>query len=90
MEAMVNASHSVPPTEINQVVLTFEGEEARRGNQAFAYLMEDEEDGELYVFAIPFLGSVPTAEAIWSLVGKTKDQLLQERFNRVPPRTIVP
>jgi hypothetical protein len=89
MESMVNASHGVPPTEVDKVILAFDGEEAMGGNQAFALLVEDE-DGELEIYAVAFLGTMPHPGAIWNLVGKTKDQLLQERFSRVPPRTVLP
>jgi hypothetical protein len=90
MEQLVNASHSVPPTEINGAVLTFEGEEAQGGDQAYAILNEDPEDGSLTVRSIFFLGAYPDGGAVRALSNKTKDQLIQERFSRVPPRSVLP
>lgn len=89
MESLVNGSHNVPPTEVDKTILAFDGEEAVDGNQAYAYLVEDE-DGDLMIYVIPFLGSMPHPAAIYRLTGLTKDQLLQERFARTPPRSVVP
>ena len=89
MENLINTSHAVPPTEVNGAVLAYDGEQAVNGDQAYAMLIENE-DGELCFKFIRFLGAQPADEVLYELNGKTKDQLLNERFSHVPPRSVLP
>lgn len=87
MEQLINTSFSVPPTEIDNVILAYEVPGA--ATHQFVLLSEDE-DGDPAIIGVRFLGKAPGPEILTPLEGKTKAELIIERFEHVPPRTILP
>lgn len=86
MESLINNSHSVPPDEVDGAVLYYSPEDQGEAYPGYALLVEDEE-GDLYVKIINFVGS--SLEDPFSLVGKTKEELVKARFEHVPPRALL-
>lgn len=88
MEQLINASHSVDPTEVHGAVLYYEGEDTSPSG-GYILLQEDEEDGDLGFKLVIFLNTGVTPDVINRLEGMTKEQLVQERFRHVPPRSVL-
>lgn len=86
MEDLINESHSVPPDEVNGAVLYYEPEEQEASYPGYALLVEDE-DGDLLVKQISFVGSALANP--YDLIGLTKDELVKKRFEHVPPRALL-
>lgn len=86
MESLINESHSVPPDEVDGAVLYYSPEDQGEAYPGYALLMEDE-DGDLYVKIINFIGS--SLDNPFILVGMTKEELVKERFTHVPPRSVL-
>lgn len=90
MEQLINESHSVPPTEVIGAVFAFDGEDAIGANQAYVVIVEDEDTNDLMIQSCVFLGGYVHGDAIRRLMRMNEDQLLQERFVRTPPRSVLP
>lgn len=86
MEALINESISVDPTEVNGVVLYLTPEDQGAPYPGYALITEDE-DGDILVQAIVFVGS--SLEDPYQFLGLTKEELVKKRFAHTPPRTLL-
>ena len=86
MEALINESLSVSPSEVDGVVIYFDPEEQEAPFPGYALVKEDEE-GDIVVYQVSFVGSALTDPG--RLLGLTKEQLVKERFEHTPPRSLL-
>jgi hypothetical protein len=88
MEQLINAAHSVAPTEVDGALFYFDKDENGGGAPAYYLVTEDDEDGEIFFEWVSLIGTAPNGGSIRQLSGKTKEELSFLRFEHVPPRTL--